>query len=131
MAVDSRADSLARPRSLQTDSAAMTVLLGALIAAAPFAMDIYLASMPSMTRALSATPEEVQLTLSVYMYAWGASQLVAGPLSDRYGRRPALIGGLSVFVIASLACAAARDVHVLIAARAVQAIAMATVAAVP
>jgi DHA1 family bicyclomycin/chloramphenicol resistance-like MFS transporter len=81
--------------------------------------------------ALAATPEEVQLTLSVYMYAWGASQLVAGPLSDRYGRRPALIGGLSVFVLASLACAAARDVHVLIAARAVQAVAMATVAVVP
>jgi len=111
--------------------AGVTLLLGALIAIAPLAMDIYLASMPSMTHALSATPAQVQLTLSVYMYAWGASQLVAGPLSDRYGRRPALIGGLSVFVLASLACAAARDVHVLIAARAVQAIAMATVAVVP
>jgi DHA1 family bicyclomycin/chloramphenicol resistance-like MFS transporter len=116
---------------LKPGQPAMTVLLGALIAIAPLAMDIYLASMPSMTHALSATPAQVQLTLSVYMYAWGASQLVAGPLSDRYGRRPALIGGLSVFVLASLACAAARDVHVLIAARAVQAIAMATVAVVP
>ena len=45
----------------------MTVLLGALIAVSPFAMDIYLASMPSMTQALAATPEQVQLTLSVYM----------------------------------------------------------------
>jgi len=74
----------------------MTLLLGALIAVAPLAMDIYLASMPSMTRALSATPGEVQLTLSLYMYGWGATQIFVGPLADRFlpgqdrrpGRRP-------------------------------------------
>ncbi len=109
----------------------MTVLLGALIAAAPFAMDIYLASMPSMTRALSASPEEVQLTLSVYMYGWGAAQLFAGPLSDRLGRRPALLGGLAVFVVASTACALSRNVFMLIGARLVQAVSMASIAVVP
>jgi hypothetical protein len=55
---------------LKSDSPQMTLMLGALIAVAPLAMDIYLASMPSMTRALAATPEHVQLTLSVYMYGW-------------------------------------------------------------
>ena len=95
----------------------MTLLLGALIAVAPFAMDIYLASMPSMTRALSATPEEVQLTLSVYMYGWGIAQLFAGPLSDRFGRRPALLAGLALFVVASAACALSRNVFMLIGAR--------------
>ncbi len=109
----------------------MTVLLGALIASAPFAMDIYLASMPSMTRALSASPEEVQLTLSVYMYGWGAAQLFAGPLSDRLGRRPALLGGLAVFVVASAACALSRNVFMLIGARLVQAVSMASIAVVP
>jgi len=109
----------------------MTVLLGALIAAAPLAMDIYLASMPSMTRALSASPEEVQLTLSVYMYGWGFAQLFAGPMSDRFGRRPALLGGLAVFVLASSACALSRNVFMLIGARLVQAIAMASIAVVP
>ena len=84
-----------------------------------------------MTRALGATEAQVQLTLSVYMYAWGLAQLLAGPLSDRAGRRPALLAGLVVFVLASLACAAARSVEVLIAARGVQALAMATVAVVP
>jgi len=79
----------------------MTLLLGALIAVAPLAMDIYLASMPSMTRALAATPEQVQLTLSLYMYGWGASQIFVGPLADRFGRRPALIAGLALFVAAS------------------------------
>ena len=109
----------------------MTVLLGALIAVAPFAMDIYLASMPSMTRALAATPEEVQLTLSVYMYGWGISQVFAGPLSDRFGRRPALLGGLAVFVVASAACALSRNVFMLIGARLVQAVSMASIAVVP
>jgi DHA1 family bicyclomycin/chloramphenicol resistance-like MFS transporter len=116
---------------LKPGDAALTVLLGGLIAIGPLAMDIYLASMPSMTRALDASPELVQLTLSVYMYAWGFAQLVAGPVSDRFGRRPAVVGGLAVFIVAALACAAARDVHVLIAARAVQAIAVAAVAVVP
>ena len=110
---------------------ALTLMLGALIAIAPLAMDIYLASMPSMTRALAATPEQVQLTLSVYMYAWGGAQLFSGPLSDRFGRRPLLIGGLIAFAAASTACALSKTVGVLIAARAVQAMAMATVAVVP
>jgi MFS transporter, DHA1 family, multidrug resistance protein len=110
---------------------AMTILLGALIALGPLAMDIYLASMPSMTQALQTTPESVQLTLSVYMYGWGVAQLVAGPLSDRFGRRRSLLAGLGVFVIASLVCALARNIETLIAARAVQALAMATVVVVP
>jgi DHA1 family bicyclomycin/chloramphenicol resistance-like MFS transporter len=116
---------------LDSGAPAMTVLLGALIAIAPLAMDIYLASMPSMTRALSTTPEQVQLTLSVYMYGWGAAQLVAGPLSDRFGRRPALIGGLALFVLASTVCAFATNIETLIAARGVQALSMATIAVVP
>ena len=116
---------------LKSDSPQMTLMLGALIAVAPLAMDIYLASMPSMTRALAATPEHVQLTLSVYMYGWGAAQLLAGPLSDRFGRRPALLGGLVVFVAASAACALSTNVAMLIAARAIQALSMATISVVP
>ena len=116
---------------LRRDQPAMTVLLGALIAVAPLAMDIYLASMPSMTRSLSATPEQVQLTLSLYMYGWGVTQIFVGPLTDRFGRRPALIAGLALFVAASLACAVARNIETLIAARVAQAIGMGTVAVVP
>ena len=109
----------------------MTVLLGALIAVAPLAMDIYLASMPSMARVLSASDEQVQLTLSLYMYAWGAAQIVVGPLAERFGRKPTLVAGLSLFIAASIVCAAARNVEMLIGARIVQAAAMATVAVVP
>jgi MFS transporter, DHA1 family, multidrug resistance protein len=116
---------------IKAESGAMTLLLGALIAASPFAMDIYLASMPSMTRALGATPEEVQLTLSVYMYGWGIAQLFAGPLSDRFGRRPALLAGLAAFVVASTACALSRNVFMLIGARLLQAVSIASIAVVP
>src|SRR5437764_6484286 len=98
---------------LRRDQPAMTLMLGALIAIAPLAMDIYLASMPSMTRALHASPEHVQLTLSVYMYGWGVAQLLAGPLSDRFGRRAALLCGRGLFVAASAACALSTNVAML------------------
>jgi DHA1 family bicyclomycin/chloramphenicol resistance-like MFS transporter len=116
---------------VKAESAAMMVLLGALSAAAPFTMDVYLASMPSMTRALASTSAEVQLTLSVYMYGWGVAQLFAGPWSDRFGRRPALLGGLATLVVASIACALSNDVYTLIAARLVQGLSMASIAVVP
>ena len=116
---------------LKSDHPAMTLLLGGLVAIAPLAMDIYLPSMPAMSRALAATPEQVQLTISVYMLGWGAAQLFAGPASDRFGRKPALIAGLVVFTLASIACALSTRIDALVAARFVQAIAMATVVVVP
>ena len=116
---------------LRPDHPAMTLLLGALVAIAPLAMDIYLPAMPAMTAALRATPEQVQLTVSIYMFGWGAAQLVAGPMADRFGRKPTLNAGLLVFVAASVACASATGVGMLIAARFVQAVAMATVVVVP
>jgi DHA1 family bicyclomycin/chloramphenicol resistance-like MFS transporter len=116
---------------LAPDRPAMTLLLGALVAAAPLAMDIYLPSMPAMTRALGATADEVQLTLVVYMFGWGAAQLFAGPVSDRFGRRPALVASLAVFTVASIVCALAPNVRTLIVARLFQAVSMATVAVVP
>lgn len=109
----------------------LIVLLGAMVAVAPLAMDIYLASMPSMAHALETSDDRVQLTLSLYMYAWAAAQVLIGPLTDRFGRRPLLIAGLALFVAASVVCAAARNIDTLIAGRVVQALAMATVAVVP
>src|SRR5690242_21751584 len=94
-------------------------------------MDSYLASLPSMTHALSSSTAEVQLTLSVYMYGSGIAQLFAGPLSDRFGRRPALLWALGVFVVASIACALSRNVFMLIGGRLVQAVSMASIAVVP
>jgi DHA1 family bicyclomycin/chloramphenicol resistance-like MFS transporter len=102
----------------------LTMLLGALAALGPMSMDIYLVSMPSMTTALSATVNEVQLTISIYMVGFGMAQLLYGPLSDRFGRRPALIGGLFLHIVASIAAALANSITLLIVARLFQAIGM-------
>jgi DHA1 family bicyclomycin/chloramphenicol resistance-like MFS transporter len=94
-------------------------------------MDIYLSSMPSMGVSLATSAARVQLTLSVYMYGLGVAQLFAGPLSDRFGRRRVLLAGIAVFAAASLACAVAPSVEALIAARLVQALAVAVCGTVP
>lgn len=109
----------------------LTLLLGALIAIAPLAMDIYLASMPSMTTALHASTAQVQATLSVYMAGWGLAQLLVGPISDRFGRRPVLLSGLLLFTVASFACAFALTIEQLIVGRLFQALGMAGAAVVP
>jgi DHA1 family bicyclomycin/chloramphenicol resistance-like MFS transporter len=88
----------------------------------PLSTDLYIASLPGHTRTIAASIETAQLTLSVWVAAFGAMQLVAGPLSDRHGRYPVLAGGLGLYVAASVACALAPSIGLLIAARAFQAV---------
>jgi DHA1 family bicyclomycin/chloramphenicol resistance-like MFS transporter len=88
----------------------------------PLSTDLYLASLPHLTGYFSATPAAVQQTLSLFVIGFGSAQLVSGPLSDRYGRRPVLLGGLGVYFVASIACGLAPTLTVLIAARFVQAV---------
>src|SRR5262249_10350964 len=84
-------------------------------------VDLYLPSLPAIGEALAATPAAVQLTISAYLIGFGAGQVVYGPLSDRLGRKPVMLGALLLFCAATLACAAAPSIAVLIGARAVQA----------
>ena len=88
----------------------------------PLSTDLYLASLPSMASDFAVSPAAVQQTLSLFVFGFGAAQLISGPLSDRHGRRPVLIGGLSVYLLASLACALSPALDWLVAARFVQAI---------
>jgi MFS transporter, DHA1 family, multidrug resistance protein len=88
----------------------------------PLSTDLYLASLPHLASDFSATPAAVQQTLSLFVIGFGAAQLISGPLSDRFGRRPVLLWGLILYTIASLACALAPTLELLIAARFVQAI---------
>ena len=97
-------------------------LMAALTALAMATTSIYLPSLPSMARDLSASIGEVQLTLTLYMAVYGLAQLVMGPLSDRYGRRPVMISGLALAVLASIGCAAAYSVGMLLTARVIQGI---------
>ena len=88
----------------------------------PLSTDLYLASLPSLASVFGAPMATVQLTLSMFVIAFGGAQLVIGPLSDRYGRRPVVIWGLCLYVVASLLCAMAPSIGMLIAARFVQAL---------
>lgn len=88
----------------------------------PLSTDLYLASLPSLATAFAVPASTVQLTLSLFVAGFGGAQLIIGPLSDRYGRRPVLIGGLALYVLASLLCAGAPGIGLLIVARFLQAL---------
>lgn len=88
----------------------------------PLSTDLYLSSLPGMALDFAVSPAAVQATLSLFVFGFGTAQLISGPLSDRYGRRPVLIGGLALYLISGLACALAPSLDWLIAARFVQAI---------
>lgn len=102
-------------------SPVITILLIALVAFGPLSTDMYLPSLPSLVRVFESDVPTVQLTLSAFMVAFAVSMLVYGPLSDRFGRRPVLIGGTVIYIAASVACAMATSVEILIGARMLQA----------
>lgn len=104
-----------RPRSLP-----FLVLLAALVALGGMAVDMYLPALPTIGAEFAAGPDRVQLTMSVYLLGSAAGQIVVGPLSDRFGRRPVLIGGFVLFAAASLGATSAGSVDTLIAWRLLQ-----------
>ncbi|MGR3914310.1 MAG: multidrug effflux MFS transporter [Gammaproteobacteria bacterium] len=82
--------------------------------------DIYAPSMPSLPALLDTSAGAVQLTISLNVLMFGLGQLLHGPLSERFGRRPVLLGAMLFFTFASFACALARGIEQLIAARMLQ-----------
>ncbi len=88
---------------------------------ASLGMDMYLPVVPRMAGILGSSPLLIQLTLTFYLVLIGAGQLVFGPLSDRFGRRPVLLGGAMAYVAASLGLALATRGDVFLALRLVQA----------
>lgn len=93
-----------------------------MIGLGPFTMQIVVPSLPAIARDLDASIATVQLTLTLYLVSVGIGQLVYGPLSDRFGRRPLLMGGLALYAAASLAAALAGGVVGLVVARILQAV---------
>lgn len=100
----------------------VTFVLGVLTAFGAASIDMYLPSLPAIGASLHASPASVQLTLATFMVGMGVGQLVYGPVSDRWGRRAPLFFGITLYVIASLGCAWAPTIEVLIGARFLQAL---------
>lgn len=96
------------------------IALVAISALSPFAINVIVPAIPALQRAFSAEYGRVQLTLSLFLAAVAVSQIIIGPLSDRFGRRPVLLVGLSGFALACVAAAVAPSVDALIALRVVQ-----------
>jgi len=101
----------------------LVLLLGGLTATTPLAMDMYLPSLPEVTRTLHAPAATVQLTLTACLAGMALGQLVVGPMSDRWGRRRPLLAGLAVYVVATALCALAPNVETLVALRLAQGLA--------
>lgn len=106
--------------TLAPRSPAYIALLVALGSFGPLTMSIYTPVMPSVGHDLAATPDSVKLTLTTYMLGFAVGQLFYGPLSDRYGRRPVLLGGLLFFALTTFACSFAPSIGGLIGLRILQ-----------
>jgi MFS transporter, DHA1 family, multidrug resistance protein len=100
----------------------MTIVGALLIAVGPISMSLYSPAMTLLITALHTTEAAVRATITVYLLGFAAAQLICGPLSDRFGRRPILLACLLLYVIGSLGSAAAPSVTALIFARLVQGI---------
>ncbi|MFS2071692.1 multidrug effflux MFS transporter [Pseudomonas sp. CT11-2] len=98
------------------------LILGALSAFGPLAIDFYLPAFPAMALAFGTDEKHVQLTLAAYFLGLSIGQLAYGPVADRFGRRLPLLTGVGLFTVASLACAYAPSLEWLIGARFVQAL---------
>ncbi len=107
-----------------------TAYLAFLSAFVPLSTDLYLPALPCMTEQLQATPELVNLTLSSFMLVYALTMLVWGPLSDKYGRRPILLLGLAIYVLASAGCAISQGIAHLVAGRCLQALGSGAIGAV-
>jgi len=105
----------------------VVLTLSMLLGIQPVTTDLYLPALPAMTTSFGASTSQAQLTLSALLLAFGCSQLVWGPLSDRFGRRPILLWGLLAYVLASIGSVLAPSMALLIVWRAIQGAAMGAV----
>lgn len=108
----------------------LVLVLGALSAIGPLTIDTYLPALPTLSAELAATDVQAQTTITGLLVGLGFGQLIVGPLSDAFGRRRPLLIGLSVHAVASVLCALAPSITMLIATRTLQGLAGAAVAVV-
>jgi len=97
-------------------------MLGFLSALTPFSIDLYLPAFPQISRAFDTSLARVGFSVSSYFIGYALGQLMYGPLLDRFGRKPPLYFGLTLYVLASLACMSSTSVEQLIFCRVFQAV---------
>jgi DHA1 family bicyclomycin/chloramphenicol resistance-like MFS transporter len=124
--MDAKTTSSPPAQSRQATPWRLLALLMAMTAVGPATLNILVPALPGLVTRLATDAGTVQLTLSLYLLSLAAAQLLLGPLSDRFGRRPVVLAGLTLNVLASLAAIAASSIGALIAARIVQAIGAST-----
>lgn len=101
----------------------LLLLLGALTAFGPFVTDMYLPSLPAMGAYFGAAPSLVQLGLTTSMIGLAVGQILFGPLSDKYGRRPPLLGAMYLFILSTVGCIFAPTIEIFVLLRLLQGIA--------
>ena len=108
------------PRAAPRGTLGLVVLLGSMAALGAINTDLYLPSLPQVASDLGVSASATQLTITVVLVGMALGQLVVGPLSDRFGRRPPVVVGCALFVVASLGCLLAPNLPLLVALRFVQ-----------
>jgi len=102
--------------------ARLTLVLGAVMATGPLALDMYLPALPTLEAEFAASTARVQHTVSAYLFGMGLGQLAFGPLTDRFGRKRPLLVGLGIFALASAGCALAHSIDSFVLLRFAQAL---------
>jgi MFS transporter, DHA1 family, multidrug resistance protein len=104
-------------RYLSSDSRLLLALLAALVALGPLSIDMYLPALPAMREAFNTDAGQMQLTISVYLLGFSLFHLLCGPLADRFGRKPILVGGSLLFAAACIGCSLSTTVEGLLLCR--------------
>ncbi len=105
------------PRSVAT-----TLTLSALVALGPLSTDMYLPALPRIANEFNESVANVQLTLSLFLFGFAIAQLFYGVLSDRFGRKPVLLSGMAIFIVASIGCSLTENIYALMFFRLLQAL---------
>jgi MFS transporter, DHA1 family, multidrug resistance protein len=105
---------------LRPGTFALTLMLCMLTGLAPLSTDMYLPSLPAIGLALHAPQAQVQLTMSSFLFGFAAGQIVYGPISDRFGRKPVILVALVLFCAGSIVCATSQSIGTLIFVRFLQ-----------
>jgi DHA1 family bicyclomycin/chloramphenicol resistance-like MFS transporter len=98
----------------------LAVLLACLGMLGPFSVDTYLPAFTGIAESIGATPVQMQQTLSAYLFGFAVMNLFHGALSDSFGRRPVVLGGIALFTLASAGCALSQNIGALVFFRALQ-----------